>query len=306
MMTMSLGTVCAVVVTCNASHTIVPTLKALTTQTRPLQHIIVVDNASHDNTRTLLKDWQAEDEQHRHVLLRGDRNLGSAQNLGFVQAKKLGAAWTLLMDHDSFADTQMLMMMEHSLSYYPHAEKLGIIAPNLLDVHSKRQSYYPVINGQFKVSRVGFSSEKVYLDAVLGVIASGSLVRMSVYDDIGGMREDFEIDYLDKEFCLRVVRAGYQIIALRDAVLCHELGQAQDHKLGKWTITTTNHSPERVYTIFRNRVRTWYAHARAIPAFMLYDVAAMCYDILRMGMFEDNTTKKLSRAWRGFWDGMGG
>lgn len=279
------------------------TLHALHQQLRPLQHIIVVDNDSNDATRSLLAQWRTQDTEHRRVIERADKNLGIAQNEGIKAAQALGAQWVLLMDHDSLADPQMLAVMEHGLLQHPRPETLGIIAPNLLDIHSKREARYPVMLGKYKVARLGFTPELVRLEQVLGVIASGSLVSMRALDAVGLMREDFVIDYIDKEFCLRLVRAGYAIIALRDAVLRHELGKAKDHMvLGRWRVTTTNHSAARVYTIFRNRVRCWYAYGHAVPAFMIYDVLAMCYDALRIGLFEEDTAAKLRAAWHGLCD----
>ena len=175
----------------------------------------------------------------------------------------------------------------------------AITAPYLLDIHSARLPRYPRARGKWRAERVGCAEGEAYLDGVMGVIASGSLIPRATFERVGLMDEDFSVDYIDKDFCLRVVRLGLNIRVVRAAVLYHELGKASDHTFCGVRMTSTNHSPERIYTITRNRVRCWMRHGVALPAFVIYDAAAMLYDIIKIILLEQNKTPKLRAVARG-------
>jgi len=288
--------IAAVVVTCQAHACIAATLDALMPQ---VQYCIVVDNASTDSTRTLLEAWMHGDEASRELVFRNDKNLGKAQNEGIARALAWGADAVLLMDHDSIAAPDMVAQLVHGFDATSQ-DAIGMTAPYLLDVHSARLPRYPRARGLLAVERVGFEGDAPYLDGVLGVIASGNLILQETFACVGVMREDFEIDYIDKDFCLRVVRAGLSIRVVRAAILHHQLGEAKDfYCCGRRIATSTNHSPPRYYTIFRNRVRCWGLHGRAIPAFVCYDAAAAAWDIAKIILFETQKIPKLRAVVRG-------
>ncbi len=111
---------------------------------------------------------------------------------------------------------------------------------------------------------------------------------------------------MDKDFCLRVINAGLQIIAVKEAVLHHQLGQSRDHSLMGIPVTTTNHSPERCYYIYRNRAKSWGRYGSAQPGFVIYDMMAMGYDVLRLICFEDRKLAKFGAMARGLRDACSG
>lgn len=89
--------VCAVVVTYNRKELLRECLEALRGQTRKLDHILVVDNASTDGTEEVLKAEFPEVE-----LLRLPENQGSAGGFheGMKRAYGEGFDWLWLMDDD--------------------------------------------------------------------------------------------------------------------------------------------------------------------------------------------------------------
>jgi GT2 family glycosyltransferase len=46
-------------------------------------------------------------------------------------------------------------------------------------------------------------------------------VRKSVFEELGGLNEEFPVNYGDADFCLRARQAGYRVIYEPAAVLCH-------------------------------------------------------------------------------------
>lgn len=287
----------AVVVSCNARECLPKTLAALGMQ---VDACVVVDNASEDGTKEWLEEWQSQDVLLRHVMMRADKNLGKAQNEGIVCALAQGADAVLLMDHDSIAAPDMVVQLVAGFDKNP---LIAMTAPYLLDVHSQRTPCYPRARSKWRAERVGFAENEAYLDGVMGVIASGSLVLRSTFEQIGKMDEGFAIDYIDKDFCLRVVRAGRIIRVVRAAVLHHQLGEARDYRVCGKTITSTNHTPDRVFTIFRNRVCCWKRHGRALPAFVIYDIAAAAYDVFKIIVCEQKKAPKLRAVIKGLFVG---
>ncbi len=291
-------TVCAVMVTHCIGEALLETLIPLMNQVNKL---IIIDNCSDSSTRDVLARAQTLYSGRLELLLRDSNNLAAAQNDGITRALESGFPWILLMDHDSMPTDGMVERLMTSWESLDNKYSVGIVAPCLTDIHSGRLARYPQAQGWLRCRRVGFGTAP-HLDRLLGVISSGSLIPAEVFRTVGMMDETLCIDYVDKDFCLRVVRAGYRIVAVKDAVLRHQLGRSKDHRFLGLRITTTNHTPERCYYIYRNRIKSWGKHGRAVPAFVLYDVLAIGYDLMRLLCFEEQKPAKLHAMWKGLRD----
>ena len=90
--------VCAVIVTRNRRELLREALGAVRGQTRPPEHVLVVDNASDDGTNEMLRREHPEVE-----VLRLDRNEGSAGGFheGIARAHAAGHALIWVMDDDT-------------------------------------------------------------------------------------------------------------------------------------------------------------------------------------------------------------
>jgi GT2 family glycosyltransferase len=98
------ATVCAVVVTYNRHDLLAECLDRVQRQSRPPDHVLVVDNASTDETPAMLKRRDGIE-----VLTLGE-NLGSSGGFarGLQRAYEQGHDWIWLMDDDTFADEACL------------------------------------------------------------------------------------------------------------------------------------------------------------------------------------------------------
>lgn len=89
---------CAVVVTYKRAALLAGCLRAVQEQTRPPDHVVVVDNASTDGTAEMVEaDFPAVE------LLRMERNEGGAGGFaaGLERGAQTGAAWLWVMDDDT-------------------------------------------------------------------------------------------------------------------------------------------------------------------------------------------------------------
>ncbi len=166
-----------------------------------------------------------------------------------------------------------------------------------------------VVAGVQRVLRLGLPRFRQqvrgeYMDGVLAVIASGSLLRAAMVRDIGMMREDFFIDYIDSEYCLRARRKGWNVVVARRAVLHHALGEKKRHTRLNMTVVTSNHSAARRYTIYRNRIWVWRMYYSDAFPYVLFDMIAVTFDMWRIALLEQERFRKLRAVLRGVYDGF--
>lgn len=210
---------------------------------RQVQAIVLVDNGSNLDVRASVPPSAGCPV---HVLALG-KNLGiaCAQNHGIAWARAQKASHVLFMDHDSQPAAHMVQTLLQALQQHPDAAAAG---PWYADSRRHTEST-PFVRIE------GFRRRKLPCtvpNAVLSVdhlIASGCLIPVAVLDQVGLMREDFFIDFVDVEWCLRARHAGYQIYGVCAAHLEHSLGENPIRFLGREYLS---HSPWRHYFHVRN------------------------------------------------------
>lgn len=207
--------------------------------------IVWVDNASPEALRALAARWPGE--RLHCIWLDGNRGIGAAQNCGIDQALALNATHVLLMDDDSLPMPGMVQQLLTALAVHPQAAAVGAC-----HVDPRRQAErtpFSVVSGGrvhwLPCTDVG----KVW--EVEHVIASGCLIPAPALRAVGGMREDFFIDWVDTEWCLRARDRGWRIYGVCAAKLEHALGDEVVRVLGH---EIPCHEPWRHYYQARNFV----------------------------------------------------
>lgn len=227
-------------------------LDALLDQTRRLDEIIVVNNASTDGTLRLVSQ-----EYPQVTLLNLPTNLGVgggyAAGLDYALKNK-PCDWVWLFDQDSIPKKHALERLLEAVELLGEkSSELGIAAP--LSIHSKTQRHYRGLlwrNGWRRISEHP-KTDLVFVD---GVISSGSLVRRTALQKAGPPRADFFIDYIDLEHCLRLRRCGFKIAIVRRSILEHALGDPKIVRMPGFTRVWADHVPWREYYKARNEVFT--------------------------------------------------
>ena len=224
-------------------------MESLLGQIRPLQEIVVVDNASSDDTSALLAD-----RFPRVTILRMPENLGAAgawaAGLAYAALKKQHD-WVWSFDDDSVPAPDALQNLLSGLeALRDKDEKIGMLAP--LPVHQKTGIYYPPLlwrDGFVKPSAELLKQATWFADLV---ILSGCLVRKDVVQEIGLPRSDFFMDFFDFEYCLRTRSKGYKIAVIGCAKSAHEIGNARLVRWLGYQRIWPDHAPWREYYISRN------------------------------------------------------
>jgi rhamnopyranosyl-N-acetylglucosaminyl-diphospho-decaprenol beta-1,3/1,4-galactofuranosyltransferase len=230
--------VAVVVVTYNRADLLIGLLDGLAAQTRAPDAVYVVDNASSDHTARVLAAREAVGDLPLRVV-RTEANLGGAGgfHLGLRTAYLAGHDRTWLVDDDVVPAPECLeRLLEHDEACLTSVREdrrgrlvekaaIGFDLRNPLAVRPKRatvDSTYPTraaMPATVEVHNVAFE---------------GFLVHRRVVEAIGLPDPSYFIFYDDVDFALRARRAGFRILAVRDAVLVRQLDFDQQHDLGGW------------------------------------------------------------------------
>lgn len=274
-------------------------MEALSRQTRPLQEVVVVDNASSDGTSALLA------QRYPKVTV-----LGMSENLGWGGAMRAGLAyaalqqrhdWVLMLDADSVPDIDFLENLVQGVESLPSdKDDLGMAAP--LCVHRQTGTCYPPLfwqDGFVKPTAELLRQPIWFADLVMG---SGCMVRRELVEKIGLPRADFFVCFPDYEYCLRARMHGYRIAVITRSQLAHEVGRARQVRLPGFSGLWSDHAPWHEYYVCRNITYTawWLYPNAATKRFVVRHLVRHAAGAL---LFGSNKLACLKKMAQGFWDG---
>lgn len=216
----------------------------------------------------------------QYVGLEDNKGIATALNIGCRLAQQNGADWVLTMDQDSFYDELALdtQIKELSLLLTSGQKKIGIFSSN----HK--------IEGYSKPSAKEVISEQQF------VITSGNLVSLSVFDAVGGFKDDMFIDEVDIEFCYRVTGKGYKIFVANSSILNHFLGETRSHRVFFLNVMCSHHPYVRRYYITRNRLYMTKLYPKLRKEYCIRNLVS----IIKVVLLERDKWLKI----RAFWDGV--
>jgi len=224
-------------------------MDALLTQTRGLQEIIVVDNASTDGTCALLAECYPS-----VTVINMPRNLGAAgawaHGLSHAALKEKHD-WVWTFDDDSVPEPTALENLLDGIEGLERERSNVGIAAGLAINRTTGACYKPVWwrEGFVKPPDSVLSEKTWFADLV---IASGSIVRREVVDKIGLPRDDFFMDVFDFEYCLRARSSGFRVAVINQARVLHEIGNTREIRLPGYSRSWMKQPPWREYYISRN------------------------------------------------------
>jgi rhamnosyltransferase len=268
-----------------------------------LDQVLLIDNASSPVIRRRLEQ-EAKKKRASLKLIFNDFNLGiaAALNQGFRWALAHGYEYVITFDQDSRPAPNMVTELLKAYNSHSSRERIAILAPQIQDTITGERITYLKKSNTFTMERVSCQAD--VLEDISLVITSGSLNNLATYQKLGGFREDFFIDYVDTEYCLRTTQQGYKIIVACNAVLHHRLGDQQQKQIGRLTLRPTFHSPLRWYYINRNRIVMLRTYALKAPYWAIYDVMVGSYAFLKMLLYEDRKLQKILAVMMGIFDGL--
>jgi rhamnosyltransferase len=138
------------------------------------------------------------------------------------------------------------------------------------------------------------------------VITSGSLASVDAFRDIGPFREDFFIDFVDIEWCLRLRARGYLVVLACRPTMLHPIGRPRLHRVLRHDMHSTHHDAARRYYITRNRVTVWRRYGLREPRFLWDDLKNFVKETVKVLLVEDDRWHKATNIARGLGDALRG
>jgi rhamnosyltransferase len=239
-------------------------------------HIHIVDNGSAAESLGVLE--QLEREPDVTVERLGEnRGVGYALNRGVQRARQMGCTWLLTMDQDSVVDGSLIEVFRAAAEQDPARVCL---APRITTSSRRKEAAGGVISY---------------------AITSGNLVKLSLFDQIGGYDEGFFVDGIDFDFCLRLRRAGYAVHRVPAAGMQHQLGDPVDLPIavGKYY---ARHGSIRRYYMYRNFLYLAERYFFQFPGFLGKLGLSHLLLLLLIGLFDASPLASYRAIVRGMWD----
>jgi GT2 family glycosyltransferase len=194
-------------------------LSALRRQTLPPLDVILVDNASSDESRQLVgRDFP----EVKLLALPDNRRFAGACNAGIRAA---GGEAIALLNNDTEADARWLENVAKCFAEHPDA---GFVASKLRlfdkrdHLHSAGDYYsrrgVPGNRGVWQKDDGQFDT-----DYVFGACGAASVYRRDMLDKIGLLDEQFEFSCEDVDLSWRAQLAGYKCAFAHDAIVYHKV-----------------------------------------------------------------------------------
>lgn len=206
--------------------------------------VILVDNGSKDLfNKDLLSSGNI-------IVISLLENLGiaTAQNIGIKKIVELGLQYVVFFDQDSVVPDGLVNTLKDNFITSSVHEKVAVVGPVFFDY--RFLFYYPHII----LNKIGVRKRLILkpgdpITEVSFIISSGMLTSIDVLSDVGFMKDELFIDYVDTEWCFRALSKGYKIFAIPNACMEHAIGD-NNIKFLCWKLPV--HSPFRRYYRMRN------------------------------------------------------
>lgn len=253
--------------------------------------VIVVDNGSQGAAADLL---HTESLLPNVLVHKNQTNLGiaTALNQGVGLARQCGFNWIVTLDQDTLIFPEMFATL---LDVYGKSEGGNVlIGGNYWDAHKKRNFIQCKKN-----------THKPFVERKT-LITSGTLIPLSLFKAIGFFREDYFIDSVDHEFCLRARKHGFRILISCLPVMSQSIGAHIEHAGRLRRFLSFNHSPVRKYFIARNTVATVKKYMLQEPTWSLKQVWRLLSDFASILIFESEKMEKTTAFMVGIVHGVTG
>jgi GT2 family glycosyltransferase len=249
--------VAAVLVTHNRPQLLLQALAALRAQTRPLDAIYIVDNASVPGSDASGFGLGSLDGV---TVLRSEINLGGAGGfaLGMMRAFAAGHDWIWLLDDDALARPDALARLLDAGADTGEAaadgKRVGALCGTVRefgDIALRHRRRYHLPTGiERALPRGAYQGQPCRVDTASFV---GFLVSAAAIAVVGMPERAFFFGYEDTEYSLRLRRAGLALWLVPDSVVEHLCARSARLRAGPF-------GPKHYFTI-RNRIAVARAYA---------------------------------------------
>lgn len=326
--------VCAVVVTYNRKNLLIECLEALQKQTRPIQGIYLIDNASTDGTAELLLEkgyiselppqnlkepWEkefsittfADGNSIKLHYVRMHENTGGAGGFyeGVKRGYEKGYDWLWLMDDDAEPKEDAFEKLET----YFLLDNISALAclkvdknMNILHPHRGYFNFKNVFSGIVKkFDESDIKKEFIEIDHASFV---GILVNSKAIMKIGYPKKEFFIHYDDVEYCIRLRTIG-KILLIPNSVILHKeaaKGGVEKSFLGRKSKRIEFNKLWLSYYGMRNLVWLGKQYSENELLFYMQMIKNLIRLLVGVILFDDNKTLRIRLILEAYKNGLTG
>lgn len=217
-------------------------------------------------------------------LIENSTNFGIAkalnQLLDYAQLNNFSNLLTL--DQDSILKNEMLKNMTN----YINKENVALICPLINDLNKNKR----IVQNENVVE-------------VKRCITSGTIMNLKECKKIGKFDEKMFIDYVDFDYCKRVLLNNKKIIRLKNAVIDHEVGKRSSRKFLFINVYPTNHNPKRIYFYARNIKYYMQKFSKEMSLIeKIVEYKYLSWKLISIILYEKNKREKIIMFYKGIRD----
>lgn len=188
------------------------------------EFIIIENNSVLPETFAYYEKIEKEHDNVKVVYWEAGFNYSAINNFGFKFAK---GDYIMLLNNDVELITPDIFQSMLGFCMRP---EVGIVGAKLLYNDHTVQHAGVLVGAGGLADHVfkgiheddpGYMGRAISSQDVSAVTAACLLVKRSVYEEVGGLEEEFEVAFNDVDFCLKVRKAGYLIVYDADVKLFH-------------------------------------------------------------------------------------
>ncbi|MDF3305009.1 galactofuranosyltransferase GlfT1 [Rhodococcus sp. T2V] len=241
-----------VVVTHKRRELLAESLKVLGSQSRPLDHLVVVDNAAEDDVRALV-----ESSGIPTSYLGSQHNLGGAGGfaLGILYALSLGADWVWLADDDGRPEGPKVL---ETLLDCAQRHGLAEVSPVVCDIDDPDRLAFPLRRGvewrRLRSELFADGDDSADLLPGIASLFNGALFRASAIDTVGVPDLRLFVRGDEVEVHRRLVRSGLPFGTCLQTAYVHPNGAEEFKPIlgGRMHTQYPDNETKRFFT-YRNR-----------------------------------------------------
>lgn len=209
--------IAAIVVTHNRREQLSRCIDSIRWQSHPVDFIIVVDNASRDDTASYLT------AQKRVSAIRLTHNVGGAGgfSVGMRRGIDSGATWLWLLDDDCIPDMSCLERLMRAASDCAEPQ-VGAVSPSV--GATPEDAVFGFLRNPSRTLRTEAQASPmaaVDITQIDWAAFAGLLIRADACASTGPVRDDFVIWNDDTEYCLRMRLQGWTLLGVPSAFVWH-------------------------------------------------------------------------------------
>lgn len=228
--------------------------------------------------------------------------IAGAFNRGVEVLLARGMDRVYFFDQDSVVSPDYRRLMDEGLDAAPAA---CLVGPKIYDVNLR------AFSPRYLVSRWTYRADPIPESATALIpcsflISSGSVATKAALVACGPFREDYFIDDVDTEYCLRATRHGVGVFINPRVVLNHAIGEREERTFLGVRIRPSHHGALRRYYRCRNGLHLSLRNACRSPAFLVHNQKRLAHEFIGVLLYESKKWKKIAAIGLGIIHGMTG